>query len=90
MRFFEVVDHRRSVHAHAKPAIARDKLERIVGPVRPAPSAGDLHAYQIAIVEKRKTKAALSEAALAKDFIAKAPVALAFCANPVLNENKYG
>jgi nitroreductase len=90
MQFFEVVDRRRSVRAYAKPAVARDKLERILATARLAPSAGDLQAYQIAIVEKRETKTALAEAALAQDFIAEAPVVLAFCANPELSEGKYG
>ncbi len=90
MEFFEVIDRRRSVRAYAKSPVARDQLESILATMRLAPSAGDLQAYQIAIVEKRETKAALAEAALAQHFIAEAPVVLAFCANPALSEGKYG
>jgi nitroreductase len=78
------------VRAYAKSAVARDQLETILATARLAPSAGDLQACQIAIVEKRETKEALAAAALAQDFIAEAPVVLAFCANPELSEGKYG
>ena len=90
MRFFEVIDRRRSVRAYAKSAVARDQVERILAAARLAPSAGDLQAYQIVLVERRQTREALAEAAFAQDFVAEAPVVLVFCANPELNEGKYG
>ena len=90
MEFFEVIDRRRSVRAYAKAGVAPGQLETILATARLAPSAGDLQAYQIAIVEKREKKEALAAAAFAQAFIAEAPVVLAFCANPALSEGKYG
>lgn len=90
MQFSEVVDRRRSVRAYARPAVERDKLERILATARLAPSAGDLQAYQIVIVEKPETKAALAAAALGQDFVAEAPMVLVFCADPQSSEGKYG
>jgi nitroreductase len=90
MQFFDVVDRRRSVRAYGKPAIESDELERILATARLAPSAGDVQAYQIAVVGKRETKAALADAAFAQDFIAEAPTVLVFCANPPLSEATYG
>jgi nitroreductase len=90
MEFFEVIDGRRSVRVYAKSAVARDQVERVLAAARLAPSAGDLQAYQIALVEKRQTKVAVAAAAHAQDFIAEAPVVLVFCASAELSEGKYG
>jgi nitroreductase len=90
MQFFEVIERRRSVRAYTKTAIAHDQLESILAAARLAPSAGDLQAYQIAVVEKGPTKRAVAAAAQGQDFIAQAPLVLVFCANPELSEGKYG
>ncbi len=90
MQFFEVIDRRRSGRAYAKSPVTSRPLETILNTARLAPSAGDLQAYQIAIVEKPETKAALADAALAQHFIAEAPAVLTFCANPALSEGRYG
>ncbi len=90
MDFLDVIERRRSVRAYTKSPVTPRQVETILATARLAPSAGDLQAYQIVIVEKHETKAALAEAALAQHFIAGAPVVLAFCANPALSEGKYG
>jgi nitroreductase len=90
MQFFELVETRRSVRAYAKTAVEGEKIRRILATALLAPSAGDLQAYQIAVIEKSETKAALAAAALGQDFVAEAPVILVFCANPQRSASRYG
>jgi nitroreductase len=90
MQFFEVVDRRRSIRAFTTALVEADKLEAILATARLAPSAGDLQAYQIAVVDEAGTKKALAAAALGQDFIAGAAVVLVFCASPGRSESRYG
>jgi nitroreductase len=90
IRFFDVIDGRRSVRAYATTPIERVKLETVLETARLAPSAGNLQAYQIAVIEKNETKSALVAAALGQQFVAEAPVVLVFCARPDRSEGKYG
>ena len=86
MQFFEVGDTRRSVRAFIATPIERDKLETILATARLAPSAGNLQAYQIVVIDEVNARAALAAAALGQHFVAEAPVVLVFCASPELSE----
>jgi len=55
-----------------------------------APSAGNLQAYEIYSVSHRTALESLVRAALGQEFIAQAPVALVFCANPARSVRRYG
>jgi nitroreductase len=55
-----------------------------------APSAGDLKAREIFIVEDETMKRRLVKAAYDQDFIAQAPVVLVFWAIPSRSAEKYG
>jgi nitroreductase len=90
MQFPELVETRRSVRAYAKRAIEPAKLEAILTAIRLAPSAGNLQAYQVLMIEKEATKAALASAAFSQSFVAEAPVVLVFCANSERSAGKYG
>jgi nitroreductase len=90
MQLSEVIEKRRSIRAFTPAPIERDKLETSLQAARLAPSAGDLQAFHIVVIDEREVKAALSAAALSQDFIAEAPVVLVFCANPRRSERKYG
>jgi nitroreductase len=90
MQFFEAVQTRRSVRAFTATPIENDKLEMILAAASLAPSAGDLQAYQIAVIDEVKAKAALAAAASGQQFIVEAAVVLVFCASPQLSRRKYG
>jgi nitroreductase len=90
MQFFDVIEARRSVRAFAAAEVERDKLDRILATARLAPSAGDLQAYQIVVIDGHETMAALAAAAFGQGFIAEARVVLVFCASPARSEAKYG
>lgn len=90
MGFFELIEARHSVRAYRDQPVDPAAIRRIVAAADLAPSAGDLQAYRIVIVESPATKAALADAAHGQDFIAGAPVALVFFADPSRNRAKYG
>jgi nitroreductase len=90
MEFFDVLEARRSVRAFGEGPVEPAKLERVLAAARLAPSAGDLQSYRIAVIEDRKTKAALAAAALGQDFVAEAPTVLVFCADAKRSESRYG
>lgn len=90
MQFSEVVLKRRSVRAFTTAPVERDKLEAILETARLAPSAGDLQAYQIVVIDESEVKTALAAAALGQHFLVEAPVVLVFCASPERSESKYG
>ena len=90
MDFFDLVQKRHSIRAYRAKPVERGKIESILDSVHLAPSAGDLQAFEIVVVDDAETKRALADAALGQDFVATAPVVLAFCANPARSEGKYG
>ena len=90
MDFFEAVERRRSTRAFTSESVEVEKLGAILTMARLAPSAGDLQAYQIVVIDDAGTKNALAAAALGQDFVAQAAVVLVFCASPGRSESKYG
>jgi nitroreductase len=89
MEFFEVLKARQSVRAFAPSPVEEEKLGAILEAARSAPSAGNLQAYEIYLVKADRLKRALARAALDQYFLAQAPVALVFCANPARSERRY-
>lgn len=90
MTFFELIAARHSVRAYQDRPVGREVIERLLAAANLAPSAGDLQGYQVVIVEKPETKAALAAAALGQDFLAAAPVVLVFFADAARSRSKYG
>jgi nitroreductase len=89
MDLFELIQMRRSVRAYQPRLVEEAKLTRVLDAARHAPSAGNLQAYMIVIVRDAATRKALSRAALNQDFIAQAPVVLAFFARQEMSAAKY-
>jgi nitroreductase len=90
MDFFEVVQTRQSIRAFAAKPVEAEELQAILEAANRAPSAGNLQAFEIYVVTRRATLRALADASLGQEFVARAPVALAFCAHPELSSRKYG
>ncbi len=90
MEFEEVIRRRHSVRAFQPKEVEEEKIWKILELTRLAPSAGNLQAYEIFLVRSEVKRKELAEAALGQDFIAKAPIVLVFCANPVVSAWKYG
>lgn len=90
MDFFEVVKKRHSIRAFKSQKIKEEDLKRIYETINSAPSAGNLQAYEVFVVEDKEILKRLVDASYGQDFIAEAPIVLIFCANPDLNIWKYG
>lgn len=90
MDFFEVVKNRHSIRAFKDKKIEKEKLDKLLFVANSSPSAGDLQAYQIFLVEKNALKVALAKAAYGQDFVTQAPVSLVFCIDPMRSARKYG
>jgi nitroreductase len=69
--------------------VEEEHLHRILEAAMSAPSAGNLQAYKVVIVREEKKKRSLVEAAINQDFLAQAPVVLAFFAHPERSAAKY-
>jgi len=89
MDFFELIQARRSIRFYKPQAVEEEKLKRILEAANLAPSAGNLQAYLILIVRDAATRQALAGASLNQEFVAQAPVLLAFFALPQLAAAKY-
>lgn len=89
--FFETVHRRHSVRKyHADMPVEREKLHAILATACAAPSAGDLQAYKIVVVEDPETRDALRAAASDQTFIAEAPVCLVFCCDRQRSAEEFG
>jgi nitroreductase len=89
MNFFDLIDARRSIRMFQPKPVEPEKLKPILEAANRAPSAGNLQAYIILVVRNPETKRALAHAALGQDFVAQAPVVLAFCARKDMSAIKY-
>jgi nitroreductase len=89
MNVLDAIETRQSVRAYEPRTIEVEKFEAILNAIRQAPSAGNLQAFQVYVIRHAETKKRLAQAALGQDFLARAPVVLAFCACP-RRSGKYG
>ena len=90
MELYQVLVKRRSVRSFTSKPVEESKLRRIFEAANLAPSAGNLQAYQVRVVQDQAKRNALADAAFGQGFIAAAPVSLVFCADPERSAQKYG
>jgi nitroreductase len=90
MEFFDVIKKRHSIRAFTSRPIEESKIKQILEAANSAPSAGNLQAYKIFLVQDEKRKRDLALASLAQSFVAEAPIVLVFCADPEASGKKYG
>ncbi len=89
--FFETVRHRHSIRKYQSDVpVEEEKLNAILEMACAAPSAGDLQAYHITVVRSEQVRRRLAEASPGQQFIAEAPVVLAFSADPVRSAERFG
>lgn len=90
MEFMELVRARHSMRAFSERQVEPEKLQAVLEAANRAPSAGNLQAYEIYAVANCGTLTALAHATVGQEFIARARLALVFCANPMRSTKKYG
>lgn len=81
---------RHSVRNFQAKEIEPEKLKEVLEVIDSAPSAGNLKAREVVVVEDKKTKKELAKVAFGQDFVAEAPVVLIFFAVPSRSAKKYG
>jgi nitroreductase len=89
MDIFETVKARHSVRSFLDEPLPPGSLDRLLEVVNLAPSAGDLQAYEVYLVEDHGVQESLVHAAYDQQFIEQAPAVLVFCANPT-RARRYG
>jgi nitroreductase len=89
MDLFETIATRRSVRAFLGEPLPAGSLDQLLEATNHAPSAGDLQAYEVYLVQDAGVKEAIVHAAYDQAFIEQAPAVLVFCANP-LRAKRYG
>jgi nitroreductase len=89
VEFFEAISARQSIRAYQATDVEYIKLERILTAANTAPSAGNLQAYQIIVVQHAATRSSLAAAAHGQGFLARAPVVLAFLTDPARSATRY-
>jgi nitroreductase len=67
-----------------------EKLQEILKTANAAPSAGNLQAYEVYVVNEASRLAALARAAGNQEWVAAAPLALVFCSHPARSTPRYG
>ena len=90
MEFFQAVRERQSIRAFKPLPIEPEKLDALFEAVNRAPSAGNLQAFEVVLVEEAENKERLARACFQQAFLAEAPLVLVFFANPERSTPKYG
>lgn len=89
MQFSELIAARRSVRHYRKGEIEPAKLQAILDAALEAPSAGNLQAYRIAVVDGAAAKHGLAGAAHGQGLLEQASVLLVFCADAKRSRSHY-
>lgn len=90
MDFFNLIQTRRSVRQFTSQPLSEEALQQILAAANLAPSAGNLQAYEIYLVSGSRKKEELAQAAYDQEFLAQAPVVLAFCSHAERSRGRYG
>ena len=89
MEFFETIHSRRSVRKFRQDAIPDEIITRLLEAVRTAPTAGNLQAYQVYLVQRPEMIRALADAAFGQECVLNAPCVLVFCTDAPRSAGKY-
>ena len=82
MEFFEAVQRRQSIRKFRDAPVPAELLTRVLEATAQAPSAGNLQAYRIFIVQQPAVRQRLARAAGNQACVAEAPFVLVFCTDP--------
>jgi nitroreductase len=89
MEFFELIRQRRSVRGFLAEPVEKAKVRGILEAAVAAPSAGNLQAYEIYVVDTSSACARLAGSLPRMEFFNDAPVSLVFCASPDRSAPRY-
>ncbi len=89
MDFADVVKERHSIRAFEERQVEPATLENVLLATRRAPSAGNLQAYRVAVIQAEPARGKLAHAAFGQDFVAQAPTVLVFLADAEASGARY-
>lgn len=78
MEFFDVIKKRQSIRSYKPDIIEKDKIDKILEAARIAPTAKNLQAFKIFIIETKKIKNEIKRI-YSREWIAEAPLLLLAC-----------
>jgi nitroreductase len=81
---------RSSVRQYDDTPVNEEDLQYILNCAKTAPSAGNLEAWDVVVVQDEETKMLLAEAAFAQEHIERGPVIFVVCSNYVRSMARYG
>mmetsp|Transcript_3069 Transcript_3069/g.4148 ORF Transcript_3069/g.4148 Transcript_3069/m.4148 type:complete len:186 (-) Transcript_3069:251-808(-) len=88
--FWDVVDSRVSCREFSQEKVTAEEVSSILRAAQRSPSAGNLQARRIFIVEDKEILKKLANAAYDQQWIATAPIVFVFCAEYERSSWKYG
>jgi nitroreductase len=90
MDFRSLINQRRSIRAYGPEPPSDAAMNSVLEAVVHAPSAGNLQAFRMRLVQGEENMKGLATAAHGQDFLARAPLALVFLADPKASARQYG
>jgi nitroreductase len=87
---FDAISKRGSIRIFQQRSVDKKILKRIYEAINAAPSAANLQAYQVTVVDDQERKNALMAAAYDQVCISRAPVVLVFCTVPDQSGQRFG
>ena len=90
MDLFEVLEKRKTVREFSKKLMTYKTLHKLFKVFDQIPTAGNLKAFKVMVVEGTEDKERLRVAALDQESITNAPSVIIFFANPKVSIVKYG
>lgn len=88
--FWEVAESRTSCREFSTDPVSTEQITTILKAAKSAPSAGNLQAWRVFVIEGKKLLRKLAQAACNQDWITSSSVVLVFCAETQLSSTKYG
>ena len=80
MEVLDVIRRRRSVRSYVDRPVEREKIDRLLEAARLAPSASNRQEWRFVVVTDAARRTELAKAANHQEFVARAPVVIAACA----------
>lgn len=90
MNIFNLLKKRTSVRSFKGRPVPKEEVEKLLQAANSAPSAGNLQAYEILVIQDDELKRELANDAHGQRFIKKSPLLFAFLQDAARSRDKYG
>lgn len=90
MEFFELIKSRQSIRNFTEQTVDQEKIDNILKAIQLAPSAGNLQALKVFLLQDKDKIKKLSDFAIQGQDYSDVPLIMVFCAWPEESEKKYG